>query len=60
MGAKAENFMKKYKEINKDNITDIIREEIGLVFSEVLENAGVYKCDEAGRAAFMKFITSVS
>ncbi len=56
----AENFMKKYEEINKDNITDIIREEIGLVFSEVLENAGVYKCDEAGRDAFMKFIASIS
>ena len=56
----AENFMKKYEDINEKNITDIIREEIGLVFSEVLENAGVYKCDEAGRAAFMKFITSVS
>ena len=56
----AENFMKKYEEINKDNITDIIREEIGLVFSEVLENAGVYKCDETGREAFMIFIASVS
>ena len=56
----AENFMKKYEDINEENITDIIREEIGLVFSEVLENAGVYKCDEAGRAAFMKFIASVS
>lgn len=55
----AENFMRKYEDINKDNITDIIREEIGLVFSEVLENAGVYKCDEAGRVAFMKFIASV-
>ena len=55
-----ENFMKKYDDINKDNVTDIIRQEIGLVFSEVLENAGVYKCDEAGRNAFMKFIASVS
>ena len=55
----AEAFMKKYEDINKDNITDIIREEIGLVFSEVLENAGVYKCDEAGREAFMKFILTV-
>ena len=56
----AEAFMKKYEDVNKDNITDIIREEIGLVFSEVLENAGVYKCDETGRVAFMKFIASVS
>ena len=55
----AESFMKKYDDMNKDNITDIIREEIGLVFAEVLENAGVYKCDKAGRDAFMKFIESV-
>ena len=55
----AEGFMKKYDDINKDNITDIIRQEIGLVFSEVLENAGVYKCDAAGRDAFMRFIASV-
>ena len=56
----AEEFMKKYEAVDKDNITDIIREEIGLVFAEVLENAGVYKCDVAGREAFMRFVSSVS
>ncbi len=56
----AGEFLKKYEDVNKDNITDIIREEIGLVFAEVLENAGVYKCDEAGRDAFMKFIETVN
>ena len=55
----AESFMKKYQDINKDNVTDIIRQEIGLVFSEVLENAGVYKCDAAGREGFLRFIESV-
>lgn len=56
----AGEFLKKYEDVNKDNITDIIREEIGFVFAEVLENAGVYKCDEAGREAFMKFIETVN
>ena len=55
----AENFLPKYKEVNAENVTDIIREEIGLVFAEVLENAGVYKCDQAGREAFVRFIEYV-
>ncbi len=37
----------------------IIEDEIGLVFSRVLENAGVYKDDEAGREAFRKFAANV-
>ncbi len=36
----------------------IIEEEIGLVFAQVLENAGVYKDDEAGREAFRRFIAA--
>ena len=39
---------------------EILREEIGIVFSGVLEDAGVYKDDEAGRAAFEKFIGAVN
>lgn len=45
--------------INKDNIDEIIEKEIGLVFAKVLEHAGVYKRDEAGKKAFLKFIESV-
>ena len=56
----AEGFLKKYETVNKDNITAIIREEIGLVFNEVLKDAGVYKCDEAGRTAFVRFVESVA
>ena len=47
-------FMSKYDKIDESNIDDIINEEIGLVFKEVLECAGVYKCTDEGRAAFQK------
>jgi len=33
-----------------------LQEEVGLVFSQVLEDAGVYKRDEIGKANFAKFI----
>lgn len=56
----AENFIKKYDRIDEENIDSIIQKEIGLVFREVLECAGVYKCTEQGRAAFMKFVEDVN
>ena len=37
-----------------------LNKEIGLVFKEVLEDAGVYKCTEEGREAFLKFIDTVN
>ncbi len=49
----------KYADLNESNITDILRKEIGLVFSQVLEHAGVYPCTPKGREAFLKFIESV-
>ena len=54
-----EEFLPKYDTVTKDNIEEIIQKEIGLVFSEVLEDAGVYKCTEEGRKAFMRFMESV-
>ena len=42
-----------------ENTAAILREEVGLVFSRVLEHAGVYKRDEAGRAAFLRFVSQV-
>ena len=32
-----------------------VRNEIGAVFSHVLEDAGVFKQDDAGQAAFLRF-----
>lgn len=54
-----DEFMPKYEKITAENVTDIIQKEVGLVFERVLEDAGVYKCTEEGRAAFEKFLNSV-
>ena len=45
---------------NEENTEQILRREIGKVFEEVLEDAGVYKRDEAGKAAFLRFIDTVN
>ena len=55
-----EGFLPKYDSITEENVMDIIYEEIGLVFSEVLKCAGVYKCDEEGRNAFTRFVDYVN
>ena len=52
----ADKICAKYADINADNVMDILKEEIGQVFVGVLEDAGVYKCTEEGRAAFDRFI----
>ena len=51
-----EEFLPKYDDINADNVMDIIQDEVGKVFVQVLEDAGVYKCTEEGREAFMRFV----
>ena len=56
----AEMIKANYKDINKDNVDEILQKEIGIVFTKVLEDAGVYKCDEKGREDFMKFICAVN
>ena len=43
-----------------ENTTAILREEVGKVFAKVLEHAGVYGRNEAGQAAFLKFINYVN
>ena len=52
--------MAKYENFNKDNAEEIIRQEIGLVFSEVLKDAGVYKDDENGRKGILRFVEKVN
>ena len=36
-----------------------IEEAIGIVFTKVLEDAGVYKRTEEGKAAFKRFVKSL-
>ena len=55
-----EEFLPRYQEVSKDNITEILHKEIGNVFMGVLEDAGVYKRDEKGQAAFDRFLSSIA
>ena len=52
----AEEFLTRHSEVNAENIHEIVQQEIGLVFMQVLEDAGVYKCTEDGRKGFERFI----
>ncbi len=52
-------FEKNYT-FTEDNTEEIIKEEIGKTFVRVLEDAGVYKTDKAGRAAFLRFVDAVN
>ena len=42
-----------------ENTESILRDEVGRVFEEVLEDAGVFKRDAQGQAAFLRFVESV-
>ena len=55
----AAEFLPKYDNINKDNVHEILQKEVGIVFTHVLEDAGVYKCTPEGREAFMRFIDNL-
>lgn len=56
-----EEFLPEYEgKINKDNIEEILRKEVGKVFVGVLEDAGVFKNDEKGREYFKRFTDSLS
>lgn len=54
----AEGRMPKY-EITESNIHSIVQKEIGIVFTKVLEDAGVYKRTDEGKTAFKRFIDSL-
>ena len=54
-----EKFLPKYDTIQKRNVMDILKEEVGIVFTKVLEDAGVYKCTEEGRTAFARFLNTL-
>jgi len=55
----AKEIVARRTDLNKDNVDDILKEEIGHVFVHVLEDAGVYKCTDEGRAAFQRFIATL-
>lgn len=55
----ADMIMSKY-DINEDNCEDIIKKEIGIVFTEILEQCGVFDRTDEGKAQFVKFLESVN
>ena len=55
-----DEFLPNYGDVNRDNIMDILHKEIGDVFMQVLEDAGVYKRTPEGQAAFDEFVASLN
>lgn len=55
----AAQILLKYPSITRENVGEILREEVGQTFVKVLEDAGVYKCTPEGRNAFMRFINTL-
>lgn len=47
-------------EVSPEKLHEMIQTEIGLVFMQVLEDAGVYKCTKEGREAFLRFVEYVN
>ena len=53
------SFIGNYGAITKENVMEILKCEVGKVFSKVLEHAGVYKQTKEGKEAFLKFVNSI-
>ena len=51
----AEQLKKEHPDLTKDTVTDVVQKSVGQVFARVLEDAGVFKRDEKGQAAFERF-----
>lgn len=52
--------LKTHYTFTPDNVKEILRTEVGRVFSKVLEHAGVYARNSEGKAAFLRFIDRVN
>ena len=56
----AAGVAQRHPELNDGNAMDIIRAEVGEVFAQVLRDAGVFKRDDEGSAAFRRFIATIA
>ena len=54
-----DTFIDKYDAITGENVMEILEKEVGIVFTHVLEDAGVFKCTPEGREAFKRFISTL-
>ncbi len=55
----ARELLKRHPEFSAENAEDILRFEVGAVFEQVLCDAGVFKRNDAGKAAFRRFIETL-
>jgi len=55
----AKELCARHPELCAENVEEILHDEVGKVFCKVLEHAGVYKCDEEGRRAMLRFAKAV-
>ena len=55
-----DDIRSRYDDLNETNIDSVLQKEIGIVFAQVLEDAGVYKRSEEGNAAFLRFVDYVN
>lgn len=55
----ASKIRKKYPKLNGHNIDEILHVETGIIFLQVLEDAGVFKDSAEGRKAFLTFLHSI-
>ncbi|WP_034681228.1 UDP-glucose--hexose-1-phosphate uridylyltransferase [Caldalkalibacillus mannanilyticus] len=56
------SLKEKYSDLslkNKSDVMDILKHEIGLIFVNILEHAGVFKRDQKGQEAFRRFLKSI-
>ncbi|MGG3641710.1 UDP-glucose--hexose-1-phosphate uridylyltransferase [Bacillus gobiensis] len=56
----AKEVKRNHPELKKENASAILKDEIGKVFSTILEHAGVFKRDEEGQKGFARFIDFVT
>ena len=55
----ADVYGRRAGELTEETAEQVLRDEVGAVFGHVLEDAGVFKWDEGGRAAQMRFVASL-
>ncbi len=55
----AVEIKERYEELNPNNVDEILKKEVGIVFGTILEHCGVFKRDDEGGQAFVRFLESI-
>ncbi|RCW64263.1 UDP-glucose--hexose-1-phosphate uridylyltransferase [Saliterribacillus persicus] len=51
-----QSIVERNANVTNENVDQLLEDELGKKFTRVLEDAGVYKTDDKGRAAFKRFL----